>query len=150
MQRKNINLYKEILYLSKKYINVNDVECIYLLPYEQDKRDIYDFIIVSSNIDKVFMQEISEYNSNNRSKSKIMEFGAELNIILDLPNSYTNMPFTFSEIDKTRLIKSSTIIFDREGYYTKVANEETISKYKNSFKYPLRKKLLLEIKEDNK
>lgn len=148
MRRKSISLYKEILDLSKKYIARKNVECIYLLSYEQDKRDIYDFIIVSSDLDKDMLREISEYNLVNRTKTKIMDFGAELKIVSDAPNSYSIMPFTFSEIDKTRLIKSSTIIYDKDGHYSQVAREETIGKFKNSFKYPLRKKLLLEINED--
>lgn len=148
MKSKKGELSKEIARLTCKYRKLEEIECIYLLPIKDKKRKIYELVMICSSEIEGLERKTKLYNLSNRDESKIEQYGGRLDIVLDTPRNYVPGARTELEIDKTRSLRSSKILFDRTGLYKEIARDESVSKYSNSFRFHIRKKLLLESKQD--
>ena len=151
MKIKRLELSKEIARLTCKYRKIEEVACIYLLPVKNNNGlKIYELVIVCSSPIEDLEKNYKDYNLLNRHDSKIREYGGRLNITLDSPRFYVRRACTQIEIDKTRSLRSSNILFDRTGFYKQVAEDESVSRYDNCFRFHISKRLLLENNKQDK
>ena len=153
MRRFNKELYNELARLTYKYREYEGVDCIYLMPHTMHtKTDIYSFIIVFREPlkDRNIANEIDIYNINNKSELRKTKFGGEIRIMVDDSQYYVLPPITYREDDKAVALKSSHILFDRTGVYTKITKEKYVDKYINCFKLPKARKLIKELNKQDK
>lgn len=143
MKSKKRELSEEIARLTCKYKKLDSIGCIYLVPYiTNNKMKNYDLVlVVSSGADEI-QKEIIKYNYLNRKDERIDKFGGHLNILIDSPEFYVVKAYDKADRGRTRALRSGKILFDRTGHYTRVADNDCVSKYKNSFNFRISKRLL--------
>ena len=142
MKSRRKELTEEIARLTCKYKKLEEVSCIYLVPYiTSNKMKHYDLVLVASDAGEI-QKEIIKYNYLNRKDERIDKFGGDLNILIDSPEFYVVKAYAKVERGRTRALRSGKILFDRTGHYAEVADNEYVSKYKNSFKFNISKRLL--------
>lgn len=143
MKSKRKELIEEIIRLTSKYKELEEIDCIYLVPYiTNNKMKHYDLVlVVSSGADEI-QREIIKYNYLNRKDERIDKFGGDLNILIDSQKFYVVKAYDKADRGRTRALRSGKILFDKTGHYTRVADNDCVSKYKNSFNFRISKRLL--------
>ena len=135
------NLEEQLVRLVKWFKSMDNVECIYLLPYKKNL-NYYNLVILFDNwnFDEIEMC-IGVLNKQFLSLENIEENNGILKIEADCARKYIPTAVNPSDVRRVKDLYSSTILYTKRGkgvYYNKVANQfkeyGTLDKYTNTLK----------------
>jgi hypothetical protein len=117
------------------YKKKENVECIYLLPYETKQGNIFDLVIVFSEFDKKSLTNIRKYNKEHEKPEIQEKCGGLITIVSDSELFYSGIAMERREIIRVKDLLSSHILYDKTGRYHKIAHQfdryNTMEKYTN-------------------
>jgi hypothetical protein len=155
---------REIARLTCRFKSIDEVDCIYLIPYvDSAGRSIYDLkVVVTTKEYRELIDEIvKEYNQKNSDRDMFRQYGGVLTVKTDKPDNYSTQIDEYSSKEELAAgmdIISSKVLYDKYGFYTRVAhqfdkkddsNEFKLKKYTNTIEFDFNKKLLLEFEPKN-
>ena len=123
---------EEVKNTLEKYQTRTDVDCIYLLCYEEKGINNFDIVIVfEKELSVRIKKEFNKINNVFSYKDSIECFGGIIKLIGINSNRY----FECRDINLSQTLLSSEILYDKTGKYTKLANRYgNIDLCKESFK----------------
>ena len=156
------DLSREIARLTCRFKSIDEVDCVYLTPYvDSHGVNMYDMTVVVTTkeyrdlVDKL----IVGYNAKNEEREIVEKYDGVLSVKTAKPDNYSTRINEFSseeEIETAADMFSSVILFDRYGFYTRVAHQFDAAnksddpkaikmrEYSNSIPFFMDKSLMLE------
>ena len=121
---------REIARLTCRFKSIDDVECVYLTPYEymHNPMKIFHLTVITTTKTsrKLIDRIVKDYNEQNRSEEMLLDYDGLLLVGTDKPDNYSTQVDMFSSQEQIVAavdIISSKILYDRNGFYTRVANQ---------------------------